>query len=104
VTGRWIKIATTDAIGEDDMIAVEAEGRHIAVYHVGDSFYATDNICTHAFALLTDGFLDECEIECPLHAGRFDITTGKALGPPVTRDLKVYPLKVEGTDILVELD
>jgi nitrite reductase/ring-hydroxylating ferredoxin subunit len=104
VTGRWVKVATTDAIPEDDMIGVEIEGRNIALYHVGDAFHATTNVCTHAFALLTDGFLDDCTVECPLHAGRFDITTGRALGPPVNRDLKVYKLKVEGTDILVELD
>lgn len=104
MSGRWVKVATTEAIAEDDMIAVELEGRNIAVYHVGDAFHATANVCTHAYALLTDGFLDECTIECPLHAGRFDITTGRALGPPLTRDLKVYPLRVEGTDILIDLD
>ena len=104
MSGRWVKVATTEAIAEDDMIAVELEGRNIAVYHVGDAFHATANVCTHAYALLTDGFLDECTIECPLHAGRFDITTGRALGPPLTRDLKVYALRVEGTDILIDLD
>lgn len=104
MTGRWIKIATTDAIAEDDMIAVEIEGRHIALYHVGGTFHATANICTHAYALLTDGFLDECTVECPIHAGRFDIRTGRALDPPVTIDLKTYRLKLEGDDILVELD
>jgi 3-phenylpropionate/trans-cinnamate dioxygenase ferredoxin subunit len=104
LTGRWIKIATTDAVEQDDMVAVEIEGKQIALYHVGDGFHATANICTHAYALLTDGFLDECTIECPIHAGRFDIKTGKALGPPVNIDIKVYKLKVEGSDILVELD
>ena len=104
MSGRWIKIATTDAVEQDDMIAVEIEGKQIALYHVGDGFHATANICTHAFALLTDGFLDECTIECPIHAGRFDIKTGKALGPPVNIDLKVYKLKIEGADILVEFD
>lgn len=104
MTGRWVKAATTDAVAEDDMIAVELEGRNIAIYHVGDAFHATANVCTHAYALLTDGFLDDCTIECPLHAGRFDITTGRALGPPLTRDLKVYALRVEGTDILIDLD
>jgi 3-phenylpropionate/trans-cinnamate dioxygenase ferredoxin component len=104
MTARWIKIATTGAIEQDGMIAVEIEGRQIAVYHVGGAFHATANICTHAYALLTDGFLDECTVECPIHAGRFDIKTGRALGPPVTIDLKVYKLKLEGEDILIELD
>jgi nitrite reductase/ring-hydroxylating ferredoxin subunit len=104
VTARWIKVATTGEIAEDDMIAVEVDGRSIAVYHVAGAFHATANICTHAYALLTDGFLDECTIECPIHAGRFDVTTGKALGPPVTQDLKTYPVRIEGTDVLIGLD
>jgi len=103
MTGRWVRIATTDAIADDDMIAVEIEGRQIAVYHVGDAFHATANICTHAHALLTDGFLDECIIECPLHAGRFDIKTGKALGPPVIDDIETYPVRVVGEEIQVKL-
>ena len=104
MTGRWVKAATTDAVAEDDMIAVELEGRNIAIYHVGDAFHATANICTHAYALLTDGFLDDCTIECPLHAGRFDARTGKATAPPCVDDIKTYPTRVEGGEIQVKLD
>ena len=104
MTGRWIKIATTDAIEEDDMIAVEVEGKQIAVYHAQGAFHATANICTHAYALLTDGFLDECTVECPIHAGRFDIKTGKATAPPCIDDVKSYPVRVEGDEIQVKLD
>ena len=101
---RWTKVATTDAIAEDDMIAVQVDGRDIAIYHVEGAFHATSNVCTHAFALLTDGFLDDCTIECPLHAARFDVRTGRALEAPATQDLKVYPLRIEGADILIGLD
>jgi nitrite reductase/ring-hydroxylating ferredoxin subunit len=100
---RWVKVATTDEIAADDMVAVQADGLDIAIYHVAGAFHATSNVCTHAYALLTDGFLEDCTIECPLHAGRFDITTGEALGPPVMQSLKVYPVRVEGRDILIEL-
>ena len=101
---RWTKVATTDAIPEDDMVAVQVDGRDIAIYHVAGAFHATSNVCTHAFALLTDGFLDDCTIECPLHAARFDIKTGRALEAPATQDLKVYPVRIEGTDVLIGLD
>ena len=103
MTIRWIKATTTDAVAADDMIDVEIEGRHIAIYHVEGAFYATANICTHAFAILTDGFLDDYEIECPIHAGRFDVRSGRALCAPASQDLEVYPLRIEGTDILVGL-
>ena len=104
MTARWIKVATIDAIAPDDMIGIEVEGLQVALYHVGGAYHATSNVCTHAYALLTDGFLDDCMVECPIHSGRFDIRTGAAEGPPVSRDLKCYRVKVEGQDILIGLD
>ncbi len=53
------------------MKGIELGDLQIAIYNVEGEIYATDNICTHAFALLTDGFLDGDVIECPLHGGCF---------------------------------
>jgi naphthalene 1,2-dioxygenase system ferredoxin subunit len=61
-------------------------------------------VCTHAYARLSDGWLDKSEIECPLHAGRFDVKTGKALCPPVTEDIKTYPVRLVGDEIQIKLD
>ena len=52
---------------------------------------------------LSDGWLDRGEIECPLHAGRFDVKTGKATAPPCTEDLKTYPIRLAGDEIQVKL-
>jgi nitrite reductase/ring-hydroxylating ferredoxin subunit len=101
---EWITIASAASIAAGEMKAVTAAGIDIAIYHVNGRFYATDNVCTHAFAFLTDGFLEDDQIECPLHGGRFDVTTGKGLCDPITRDLRVYPLRVEGEDIQVCLE
>ena len=60
---------------------------------------ATDNVCTHAFALLSDGWLDGEYVECPLHGGRFEVATGKAMGDPVVCDLRTFPVRVSGDDI-----
>ena len=70
----------------------------------GVEIFATDDVCTHAYAKLSDGWLDKGEIECPLHAGRFDVKTGKATAPPCTDDLKTYPVRVSGNEIQVKLD
>jgi 3-phenylpropionate/trans-cinnamate dioxygenase ferredoxin subunit len=51
---------------------------------------------------LSDGFIEGNEIECPLHAACFDITTGECLAPPADRDLVTYPVKVEGDEVFVE--
>ena len=66
------------------MLGVVIAGKEIALYDLDGTLYATDDICTHAYAKLSDGWLDRREIECPLHAGRFDIKTGRATAPPCT--------------------
>jgi naphthalene 1,2-dioxygenase system ferredoxin subunit len=100
---RWVEAGTAADFADGDVRAVEIGDTNIAIYQVGGAFFATSNICTHAFALLSDGFLDECTIECPLHAGRFDIRTGKAEGGPVSQDLETYPVKVESGAVLIDL-
>jgi naphthalene 1,2-dioxygenase ferredoxin component len=100
---NWVEAAKAADFADGDVRGIEIGDQAIAIYQVEGAFFATDNVCTHAFALLSDGFLDDCTIECPLHAGRFDIRTGKALGRPVTRDLKSYPVKVEDGAVLIDL-
>jgi len=100
---QWITVASRAALRDGDMLGVEAQGKPIALYNLDGTIYATDNVCTHAFAMLTDGWLDGEVIECPLHAGRFEITTGKGLGPPIPCDLKTYKVRVVGDEVQVDL-
>ena len=102
-TGRWSHAASVADLSDDEPLGVEVEGRPIALYRIGGEYYATSNICTHVFALLSDGFLEDCTIECPLHNGRFDVRTGKALTSPVETDIETYPVRMEGGDLQVRL-
>jgi naphthalene 1,2-dioxygenase system ferredoxin subunit len=99
---QWVTVARLSKLGAGEILGVEVGQKSIALYNVDGKIYATDNICTHAFAMLSDGWLDGDCIECPLHAGRFDVKTGKALGPPVEEDIKVYPVRVVGDDVQVQ--
>jgi naphthalene 1,2-dioxygenase system ferredoxin subunit len=99
----WATVAQRSKLAEGEVLGVEVGDKPIAIYNVDGEFYATDNICTHAFAMLSDGWLDGDCIECPLHAGRFDVRTGKALGPPVDEDIKTYPVRIAGDDIQVKI-
>ncbi len=101
MSGEWVAAADVAGIDEDDVTRVDVAGRVLAIYHVDGAFYATDGMCTHEAACLADGFVFDGAIECPLHQGRFDIRSGKALSPPVSRDLRTYPVKVEGTTVFV---
>jgi nitrite reductase/ring-hydroxylating ferredoxin subunit len=70
---------------------------------LGDNFYASDGLCTHEKVALAGGLvLDGC-IECPMHNGRFDVATGKAVKPPVHEDLKTYPAERRGDKVFINI-
>jgi len=100
----WVRAAARSDLAEGEVIGVEVGGRSIALYDADGNLFATDNICTHAYACLSDGWLDGEVIECPLHAARFDIRSGKVLDPPATEDLKTYPVRIVDGEIEVRLD
>ena len=99
----WTDAVAFDGAFEGEVVALQAGGRDLALYMVDGEVFATDNACTHGIARLCDGFLEGYEIECPVHQGRFDVKTGKALCAPLTEDLAVYPVKIEGGRVWVEL-
>jgi naphthalene 1,2-dioxygenase ferredoxin component len=92
---EWVDVLSADDLPTDDVTSVNVGENEIAIYTVGETIYATANICTHGRARLCDGFLDGHEIECPLHQGKFDVRDGKPQCEPVTEALRCYPIKVE---------
>ena len=96
-----------EALGDlkpDGVIGVEIDGVPVALYRLGDEVFATHGVCTHALAFLKDGWVEDGKIECPLHQGLFDIRSGRALCAPLTEPVRTYAVKVEGGDVLVDLD
>lgn len=100
---KWIAVCDADAIDPEDVIPFDFGGAHYAIYRTPSGYYATDGYCTHAAASLADGFVMGDIIECPFHNGRFHIPTGTAKSPPVSVDLKTYPVRLEDGKILVQL-
>jgi len=101
----FVKIATLDQLPDNSVRVFEFEGEQIAVFRSGERFYATANICTHAYAELHEGFFDpeECSIECPLHGARFSVETGAVLCLPAYQPLLTYPVRVEGDVLLIDI-
>jgi 3-phenylpropionate/trans-cinnamate dioxygenase ferredoxin subunit len=101
---EWHLVAETNDIEEEDVLGVNVEGTAVAVYNVDGEFYATENICTHAFAFLSEGIVIDDIIECPVHQGRFHIPTGKPKGAPVSVALDTYATRVEDGKVYVRLN
>jgi MocE subfamily Rieske [2Fe-2S] domain protein len=75
----------------------------IAIFRAKGEFYATQDLCTHEHAYLSDGVVIDCIVECPFHQGRFDVRTGEAKGAPVIDPLKTYPVKIVDDQIYVQV-
>ena len=77
---EYHKVAKTSEIDEGEATQVLVGRREIAIYNLDGNFFATDDICTHAYASLADGYIEDDVIECPLHGGSFEIKTGETMG------------------------
>jgi naphthalene 1,2-dioxygenase ferredoxin component len=101
VSAAWTAVTPLPALIKRRVLGAMVGDKSIAVYYVDGAVYATGNVCTHGQALLSNGLLAGTDIECPLHAGRFDVRTGEASGPPADCALAVYDVRV--TDDIVEV-
>ena len=99
----WIDVGSTEDVNDDEPLSVVVGAHRIGVYRHRGRHYAVENICPHAYAILTDGFYDDGVIECPLHQASFEVATGKRLGGPAPSGLACFPLRLEGNRLLVGL-
>lgn len=102
--GEWVAVCALSDLEEEDVISLDHEGQTYAIYRLrGDRFYGTDGICTHEFAYLADGLVIDEVIECPMHNGRFDVTSGRALRAPACDDLRTYPVERRGEHLYIRV-
>jgi nitrite reductase/ring-hydroxylating ferredoxin subunit len=101
---RWVAVARLSELRDGDVIGRQAEGFEIALVRSGDQVFAVDDRCTHGDARLSDGFVLEHCIECPLHQGQFDLRTGAPLCEPVTEPVPIHAVRELGGAIEVALD
>ena len=101
---KAVKIAQTGEISPGTGKVVQVEDRSIALFNVEGTFYAIDNACTHRGGPLGEGELKGGTVECPWHGAHFNVKTGAVTAPPAPADVRSFPVQVEGTDVLVEID
>jgi nitrite reductase/ring-hydroxylating ferredoxin subunit len=99
----WKPMARVDEVEPGEVKAYRIDTIPVALYNLDGEFFATHDTCTHAQACLSDGYLEDGKIECPLHQGLFDVRTGKAVSGPVDVDVKTFPVRVEGDEVLIDL-
>ena len=104
-SAKWVTVAAASALASGSVIAVRQDGFDLALYRIGEAFYASDNVCPHAYnGRMSRGLLDGDTIACPLHGAVFEIRTGRAIDGPYCADLKTFPVRVVDDEIQVEID
>ena len=98
---NFVKIARRGELMPGKMKRVDLDGRRILLANVDGHYCAADDTCTHEDASLSTGFLKGDIVKCPLHGSRFNLRTGAVLDDPAEQNLRTYPVRVDGDDILI---
>ncbi|HLH84587.1 MAG TPA: non-heme iron oxygenase ferredoxin subunit [Trebonia sp.] len=101
---EFVRACALADVAEGEALGVELGGEPVAIVRTQGEVFAIRDVCSHAEVPLSEGEVDGCTIECWLHGSRFDLRTGKPTAMPATEPVPVYPVKVEGGDVLVAID
>lgn len=97
-----IPICRPEDLPEGESVRIDVEPP-IAVFHADGEFFAIDDTCSHQDASLSEGWLEGCQVECPLHAASFDLRTGKPTCLPARRAVRTHTVSVRDGMVFVEL-
>ena len=98
----FIPVAKAGDVPPGQMIVVVIERERIVLANVDGRFYALRDMCGHRNAPLSRGKLDGHIVECPLHFAQFDIRTGKLVDGPISADVPIYEVRVEGDTVFIK--
>jgi 3-phenylpropionate/trans-cinnamate dioxygenase ferredoxin subunit len=100
---EFVRACAASDVPEQGTFAVELNGTPLVIVRSEGQLYALDEFCTHEDVSLADGEVYDQTVECWLHGSCFDLGTGKPTGPPATRALNTYQVRIDGDDVLVAL-
>ena len=99
---RFVTLAQTNELPVGSMKEVEVDGRIIALFNVDGVISAIDGLCPHQGGPLAEGELSGTLVTCPWHGWQFDVKTGCTPVSPRIKQI-VYPVRIEGTAVQVEV-
>ncbi len=100
----YVRACSLADFPDSGILSVEINSDEIAIVRAEGEVFAIRDWCSHAAVPLSEGEVDGYTIECWLHGSCFDLRTGKPTSMPATVPVPVYPVKIEGDDVLVSID
>jgi nitrite reductase/ring-hydroxylating ferredoxin subunit len=99
----WIKVCNSDSLDQGEMFTFDHNEKKLLLTNMNGKIFATDRICTHAEADLSNGILTENGLTCPLHLSVFNMDDGAPQNPPAENPLQTYRTKIEDNNIFIEV-
>jgi 3-phenylpropionate/trans-cinnamate dioxygenase ferredoxin subunit len=100
---EFVRACSVDDVEDGSAERVVIGNTPIAIVRSNGEFYAIHDVCSHANVALSEGEIDDQTIECWLHGSRFDLVTGRPTGLPATKPVPVYPVKIDGDDVFIDV-
>ena len=101
--GEYFKIAETKDVLKKQMQVFNVKGQEILVINVEGELFAIENRCPHLGYPLFFGSLEGDTLTCGFHSAKFNVKTGKSLGPVTSEPLKTFPVKIQNSSIFIEI-
>ncbi|NML47867.1 non-heme iron oxygenase ferredoxin subunit [Ramlibacter sp. G-1-2-2] len=99
-----LKVAASQSLAEGEPVSVTVQGQPIMLVRWEGKPYALGDICTHQYALLSDGFFADGCIECPLHQATFDVRTGVPQCGPATVPARRFEVSEADGEVFLEFE
>ena len=97
------RVCSLSELVDDEPRRIELDDVDVALVRTCGEVFAIHDECSHASIPLSEGEIDDCHVECWLHGSRFDLRTGKPDVLPATEPVPVYPVRIDGDDVLVDV-
>jgi 3-phenylpropionate/trans-cinnamate dioxygenase ferredoxin component len=100
-TTTFVRACALADLPAEGAIGVEIGDLPVAIVRTGSEVFALYDVCSHEEVPLSEGDVYDHTLECWLHGSCFDVRTGDPTGPPATKPVPTYPVKIEGGDVYV---
>jgi nitrite reductase/ring-hydroxylating ferredoxin subunit/uncharacterized membrane protein len=97
----WVPVCDENAVQDGETLRVDWNGTIITIARQAGEVYAFQEFCTHRYGPLSEGKLQDHQVECPWHRSCFDIRTGKVTQGPAKIDLKTYSATIRAGKIFI---
>jgi anthranilate 1,2-dioxygenase ferredoxin component len=104
IVSTWHPVGALGDFEEGEPVAVVAGNKPIAIFRLGEEVFALHDLCTHGHARLSEGFVEDGCVECPLHQGLVDIRTGAPKCAPIVDAVRAYPVRINEGNVEIHVE